>query len=323
MMSTKDFTQKQIVFVLLEMGEKISFKNDNIVIRNSDDSIKHQSTCYRLFALFISGHVCLTSGLLERANRFGFSIVFMTYTMRVSAIIPAKAEGNVLLRRKQYEYSNFDIGAYIISNKIHNQNYVLKQKRNKSEDEKKTIAMLEVYEKTVLIPELSLTEIMGTEGIAAKLYFDSLFFNNNWTARRPRVKHDAINCLMDIGYTMLFNIINGLLEMYGFDTYVGILHRQFFHRKSLVCDLVEPFRPIIDKSIKKAANLGQIHEKDFHIEHGQYFICGKKAVPYIQMMLNAILEYKDEMFLYLQKYYRCFMRSKPIEEFPVFYMEDK
>jgi CRISPR-associated protein Cas1 len=51
--------------------------------------------------------------------------------------------------------------------------------------------------------------------------------------------------------------------MYGFDVYVGILHTQFFHRKSLVCDLEEPFRPIGDAAILKAMNLGQVSEKDF------------------------------------------------------------
>src|SRR5574344_972710 len=136
MMSTVDFSQKQILFALIENDEKISFKNDNIIITNSDGTIKHQSTCYRLFALFISGHICITSGLIERAQRFGFTIVFMTYTMRAYAMIPARAEGNVLLRRKQYEYNKFDIAAHITSNKIHNQKELLKKQRYKNQEEK-------------------------------------------------------------------------------------------------------------------------------------------------------------------------------------------
>lgn len=318
MMTTKDFSQKQILFVCLESGEKVSFKNDNIIIKNSDDSIKHQSTCYRLFALFISGHICITSGLIERAQRFGFTIIFMTYTMRVYAIIPARAEGNVLLRRKQYEYNKFDIAAHITSNKIHNQKELLKKQRYKNQEEKEVINQLEQFEKDVLKQNLSLQEIMGTEGISAKLYFKTLFASCNWSARRPRVKQDPLNCLMDIGYTLLFNILDGLLEMYGFDTYVGILHREFFHRKSLVCDMVEPFRPIVDASLLKAYNLGQIHETDFSKVGKQFFVTGKKAAPYIQLMLSSILEYKDQIFLYVQSYYRSFMQGKKTECFPVF-----
>ncbi|MCL4103291.1 type V CRISPR-associated endonuclease Cas1 [Fibrobacter sp. HC4] len=321
MMSTKDFEHKQIIFAMLNEGEKISFKNDNIVIRREDNSIKLQSTCYRLFVLFIAGHFSLTSGLMERARKFGFTIVFLNYYMRPYAILPAKAEGNVILRRTQYYYDDFDIGAYIISNKIHNQNHLLKKIRNKSDDLKKTISLMEVYEKSVLVPGLSLQEIMGTEGVAARGYFEQLFRDYNWTARRPRVKHDVINCLMDIGYTILFNLINAMLELFGFDTYVGVLHREFFHRKSLACDLVEPFRPIVDASLIKALNLGQIHEDDFYVDQGQYFIGGKNAVPYIKIMLDALLDFKNEIFLYVQSYYRAFVRQKPIDQFPVFYME--
>lgn len=320
-MSTKDFEHKQVIFAMLNEGEKISFKNDNIVIRKEDNSIKLQSTCYRLFVLFIAGHFSLTSGLMERARKFSFTIVFLNYYMRPYAVLPAKAEGNVILRRTQYYYDDFDVGAYIISNKIHNQNFLLKKIRNKSEDLKKIISLMEVYEKSVLVPGLSLQEIMGVEGVAARGYFEQLFREHDWTARRPRVKHDAINCLMDIGYTILFNLVNAMLELFGFDTYVGVLHREFFHRKSLVCDIVEPFRPIVDASLIKALNLGQIHEDDFYVDQGQYFIGGKNAVPYIKIMLDALLEYKNEMFLYVQSYYRAFVRQKAIDQFPVFYME--
>lgn len=125
-MSTRDFEYKQIAFVFTGKGEKISFKNDNLLITDENGKTKHQSTCYRLFLLFICGDYCITSGLLDRANKFGFNIVLMTPNLRVTKIIPSKAEGNVLLRRRQYEYDKTDIAARVIANKIHNQNFLLK-----------------------------------------------------------------------------------------------------------------------------------------------------------------------------------------------------
>ena len=323
MMTINDFKQKQILFVFLEQEEKISFKNDNIIIKDKEGSTKHQSTCYRLFALFVVGHVCLTSGLLERSQRFGFTIILMSYSMRVYAILPARAEGNVLLRKIQYEYDNLEIGANIVSNKIHNQCANLKKIRHKGEDLKKTIAFMEVYEKQCLVPELNLQEIMGLEGSAARDYFSCLFINHNWQGRKPRVKHDMANCLLDIGYTMLFHVINGLLEMYGFDTYNGVLHRQFYHRKSLVCDFQEPFRPIVDACVLKMLNLGQCREKDFYIKQNQYFLYGKQSIPYIELLQKAILEYKNEIYYYIQAYYRFFVRKKSIENMPFFDLEKK
>ena len=46
-MSTRDFEHKQIAFVFTTEGEKISFKNDNLIVSDTDGKIKHQSTCYR------------------------------------------------------------------------------------------------------------------------------------------------------------------------------------------------------------------------------------------------------------------------------------
>lgn len=317
-MSTRDFEHKQIAFVFTTEGEKISFKNDNLIVSDTDGKIKHQSTCYRLFALFICGDYCVTTGLLERSQKFGFTIVFMTPNLRITAIMPSKAEGNVLLRKMQYEYKDSSIGAHIISNKIHNQCAVLKKRRNKSQNEKDAIKNLETYKKEVLKPGLSTAEIMGLEGMSAKLYFKTLFSEYDWKAREPRAKRDKINTLMDIGYTILFNFVNALLEMYGFDVYVGVLHTQFFHRKSLVCDLEEPFRSIVDKAIVKALNLGQINDKDFWKNQNQFILPWKNSKKYIGILLDAIMAYKSEIFIYLQSYYRAFIRNKPVEEFPVF-----
>ena len=68
-MSTRDFEYKQIAFVFTDEGEKISFKNDNLVVTDADGKVKHQSTCYRLFILFICGDYCLTTGLLDRSKK--------------------------------------------------------------------------------------------------------------------------------------------------------------------------------------------------------------------------------------------------------------
>ena len=319
-MSTRDFEYKQMAFAFVDKGDKISFKNDNLVLTDADGKIKFQSTCYRLFILFICGDYCLTTGLLDRSKKFGFSIVFMTPNLRVTAMLPSRAEGNVLLRKKQYAYEKTDIAAHVISNKIHNQCGLLKKKRKKTDEEKETIEKLSQFEKDVLKSGLSGQEIMGIEGISAKLYFKSLFAGYDWKSRQPRTKCDMTNSLMDIGYTILFNIVNALLEMYGFDVYVGILHTQFFHRKSLVCDLEEPFRPIVDEVILKAMNLGQVSEKDFWKNQNQFILPWKNSRKYVGLIFEAIVEYKNEIFIYLQSYYRAFMRDKPAADFPFFDM---
>jgi len=132
-----------------------------------------------------------------------------------------------------------------------------------------------------------------------------------------------INTMLDIGYTKLFNIVDAMLSSYGFDTFKGVLHQEFYNRKSLVCDIVEPFRPIIDLKIKKAFNLGQIKEEDFIISQNQFLLLGKKAVPYSSMLLKELLQYKLNIFSYIQSYYRFFMKEHNFDKFPFFDIEHK
>ena len=323
MLSTPDFAEKQIVFALLSRGERMSFKNDNLIIMDQDKKIKHQSTCHRLFILFVVGHISITSGLIQRAKKFNFNIVLMSHNLKPYAILPAGIEGNVLLRKKQYDYNELQIAQYLIINKINNQLAALKNIRNKDEELKKGIRNINEYITRLKEQQLDLQKILGIEGIASRVYFQNIFRDYNWKARRPRAKTDPVNVLLDIGYTLLFNIIDALLNIYGFDTYKGVYHQEFYQRKSLVCDLVEPFRPLIDTNIRKAYNLGRVKEDDFLVRDNRYLLLGEKAKPYTTFLLETLVKNKGKMFLYIQSYYRCFMRGSDIEKYPIFDMNNR
>ena len=101
---------------------------------------------------------------------------------------------------------------------------------------------------------------------------------------------------MDIGYTMLFNFIECFLRMFGFDLYVGVYHRMWFKRKSLVCDIMEPFRPIIDKAIRTAWNRKQFNEKDFVVRKGEYVLQREKNGDYCRVFFDAMIPYKISVF---------------------------
>lgn len=323
MLSAPDFKEKQIIVALVNLGDRLSFKNDNIIIKDIDGKIKHQSTCYRLFGLFIVGHTTITTGLLQRAKRFNFSITLLSYGLIPYGTWLSKADGNVLLREKQYQYNSTEIAQYLISNKINQQLAMLKKRRNKSKELKQAIKTMKSYCGKLPNTIIDNQSLLGIEGSASRLYFKHMFDEMNWQGRKPRVKHDITNLLLDIGYTQLFHFMDALLNLYGFDTYKGVYHKVFYQRKSLVCDLVEPFRPLIDYRVRKAIKLGQVNEDDFDYIHGQYRIFGKKAQPYIALLLRSLLEHKQEIFLYTQGYYRAFMQQKPIEKYPIFTGEKK
>lgn len=315
MITTPDFAKKQIVFVMVNEGEKLAFSNDNLVVKNAGGKVKFQCTCYRIFMVFVVGNCSFTSVIIQKAKKFGFFIALMTEGFKLYALIGAEKDGNTLLKRKQYGYDGFEIAKHITKNKIANQSYLLKSNRHKSESVKEAITTIEGYRQSIDIAN-KLSEIMAYEGLASKLYFHNHFNNILWLGRQPRLKRDAINSTLDIGYTLLFSFLDALLSSYGFDTYCGVMHRQYYMRKSLVCDFVEPFRPLIDAQIKKAINLKQFSENDFTVINYQYRLKWSKSAEYVSILMGPIIENKDRIFAYVQAYYRAFMKAASIADYP-------
>lgn len=317
MLSREAFSKKQIVCVNIGLGEKMSISNDNIVVKDKDAKVVLKTTMYRLFAIFVIGHTTLTTKVIANSKKFKFSICFFSPTMKLYDIIGARMEGNFLLREKQYSYNSNYAAKEIIANKIENQLRTLKKVREKSPLMLDNIKQIEkIKHKYNLEEQLSIQQIMGFEGAIAKLYFAAIFEDKQWKRRIPRIKFDYINASLDIGYTLLFNYIDAILNVFGFDTYKGVLHQEFYMRKSLVCDIVEPLRTIIDWKTRKAMNLNQITEDDFTLRNNQYTLDWKQNRKYTKLYLEAILDNKDKIFHYVQSYYRAFMKGYDKVDFP-------
>ena len=167
---------KQIVLIFCNNGEKLSFKNDNLIVKDNDNKMRLQVTCYRIFSVFVIGNTTITSGLIQRAKKFNFSIALFTVNFRLYDIIACPDRGNTLLHKKQYAYQGLSVARIIVDNKIQNQQLLLKTVRNKSDYLKDALEKMNSYRENLLNAE-SLFELMGYEGLSSKLYFKS-WFNN-------------------------------------------------------------------------------------------------------------------------------------------------
>lgn len=307
------------------MGDKVSYRNDNIIISADTDgkkTIKYQQSCYKIFMLLIIGDCTITTGIIRRAKKYGFAICFMTYSYRLYGKVNAPLEGNTYLRRCQYEYHDMELAIHTILNKVQNQCATLKKIRKKVPLEKEAIAVLNNNVQMLLESnDIERNTLLSIEGNSAKVYFSALFSLTGWKGRKPRIKFDYLNCLLDIGYTILFNFIDCLLEVYGFDVYQGYLHTNFYMRKSLVCDVMEPFRPLIDWRVRKGISLGQFKKEDFVEIKNQWQLDYKKSTTYSAIFMKDILERKEDIFRYIRTFYRSFMKKKEIKEYPTFDIE--
>ena len=315
-MSRKDFMIKQIVFINAKDGDKVSFSNDNMVVTNSDGKIKHQSTCHLIGIVFIIGSITVTSVFMEKSKTFGFSVVFMKTSYRIINVLPSGLVGNTQLRKKQYSLFSLDIGKFIIANKMENQIKTLEKYKNikKCSDLESMNELLSKF----IFGNFDLYQLLSIEGQCSKLYFKNIFSPFSWESRKPRTKIDALNTILDIGYTILFSFIEAILNYYDFDLYVGVFHKEFYKRKSLVCDIMEPFRCIIDDCIRKAFMLKQFKFEDFLFINNGYTLDITKNSHYSTIIAKCLIERKEEIFLYIQRYYRSFMKGSEISEFPIF-----
>lgn len=320
MLSLPDFKEKQILFIQTERGvdNKLKFSNDNIVFLK-DGKIINRASCHRIFTVFIIGDISITTGLMRDGLKYGISFFFLKNNFEVYTSISAKSEGNYILKMKQYNLSDTDsleISKKLIENKINNQLRLLKSiDKNVSEEKINSI-------KAKVRKCKNSQELMGIEGNISREFFGVYFNSLDWLRRSPRTKTDIPNFLLDIGYTLLFNFMDSLLRIYGFDTYKGFYHKLFFQRKSLPCDVIEPFRCIIDKQLRKSWNLGQIDSSDFKVIAGKYTIDFHKQQKYTNIFSQLIMDYKKEIYLYTQEYYRHIMNPEQ-NSYPVFNIKIK
>lgn len=316
MITLPDFREKQILFIQADRNvkNKIRFENDNIVFEK-DDIVVNRASCHKVFAVFIMGDMTITTGILREGARFGVSLFFMKTNFNSYATVGSLAQGNYLLRSTQYMIDGtkeMDMSKLLVSNKIKNQIKLLKQNGTKEEFLEKIAAL-----GNAAIIASGCKELLGIEGNASRLFFGEYFKVLKWFRRAPRTRQDVPNFLMDIGYTLLFNFADALLNVYGFDTYKGIYHKLFFQRKSLSCDIVEPFRCLIDRQILKSYNLKQINEKDFKFMDGRYEIDYLSSQKYAGIFMEAIMERKEDIFIFVRDFYRYFMDDKKYK-FPNF-----
>lgn len=308
---------KQIIFIESKDATKLKFSNSNIVLLNdATNKVVLQHSCYKIFLIFVLGEFTITSVLVKNLKKYNIPIIFLGYNLRSYLTIAPENKGNYLLRRKQYLNTNdLDLAKHIIINKIENQIFLMKSLRYKTDGEKdKIFSSSELLLKVDCVSNSQ--ELLGIEGNVSKIFYEVYFKNLNFNGRKPRCKQDIFNLLLDVGYYYLFNFIDANLELYGFDTYYGVYHKLFFQRKSLVCDIIEPFRCIIDKQIKKSYNLKQINNDDFCFKNGQYYIKQDFNKKYAEIFIKAILSEKEKIFLYIQAYYRAFMSLKSIDKYP-------
>ncbi len=79
------------------------------------------------------------------------------------------------------------------------------------------------------------------EGHAAKVYFNSILGGDS------RRTESFFNACLNYGYTVILSAFNREIAACGYLTQLGIWHDNEFNQFNLACDLMEPFRVLVDR----------------------------------------------------------------------------
>lgn len=169
----------------------------------------------------------------------------------------------------------------IVKNKILNQSLALKV----SGKEKESL-ILEAYAN-----EVTIDDKQNREGIAAKVYFKTLFGSD--FSRDNSCKE---NIFLDYGYSILLSSINRIVKMYGYYTELGIHHIGESNSFNLSCDFMEPLRPLVDLYVLNGiVNLDNYKEE--YIKMLELPVIFNNRTLFLD---NALKEYVESLLFYLK-----------------------
>lgn len=315
MLSISDIKEKQMILLNnLEGGYHLCISQGNIIIKNKDsDETLTKITRHKAMALMIIGYCTLTNVLIEFCQKYGIALILLNSRLRPILFVSSFGEANYLLRQRQYAIGDnqaLNFAKHFIEQKANNSITLLKGIRKKDDELRQMIETLADYQRQIDQTK-RLDELMGIEGNIAKSYFKYHFGqlkHTSWQGRKPRLKIDPVNVVLDMGYTLLFNYIEINLRLFGFDVYKGMLHQLWYKRKSLVCDLVEPFRCIVDKQVLTSFNLGQFKTEHFNQIKMQYQLKTEHQRIYNAILMQAIIAHKVPIFVYIRDFYRAYVK---------------
>lgn len=240
-------------------------KKDNCFLVRNEDKVFEVSV-NKVDSILITTAAYLSTDAIKFAVDNNIDLVFLdAYGDPYGRVWHSKLGSTTLIRRRQLELYDQAGGLNLAKKwgiqKMENQLALLKklkktraEKRDELEGYIKEIKQLQERMRGLrgTIEEKRQT-ILGLEGMASKAYFEALSsilpekFKFNGRSRNPA--KDEFNAMLNYGYGVLYSMVEKACIIAGLDPYIGFLHTDNYNKKSLVFDVIEPFRAFVDETV--------------------------------------------------------------------------
>lgn len=269
--------------VVITRQSKISYKNRFLVVKkDSEERFVHLSEIDTIIVDSIS--VSISAYLLKELADNKINIIFCDEKHNpfgeLSSYYSRHNTSKQIKEQIQWKKSSKDmVWKKIVENKILNQSQLLKKVKSPKNE------LLLSY-----IDEIQIGDKTNREGHAAKVYFNELFGKNF-----SRNDSNNINAALNYGYAVLLSTINKEIVSNGYLTQLGIHHKNEFNEFNLTCDIMEPFRIVIDNFVyyNQDREFDSFYKLDLvNIFNNNFKYSGKKYVlkDIIKMYVKSTLE---------------------------------
>lgn len=252
-----------------------------LVLDTRNMLVKHRNGCFHLStvkherliapqkiqSIVVTAPVVLTTAAIRLAVKHTIPVYFLDAQGRVEARLGGPAFGHLTeIRRHQVLFASSPQATVwaveLFSQKLTQQKQLLVWLLNRKPGQKDTLqAAIDAIEgqqqalKTCLhqpLPEVA-QSLMGIEGSAARAYWQAVAVcmpeGFVFTSRNRRPATDAFNAAINYLYGMLYTVVETALFSVGLDPYLGVLHADQYNKPALSYDLIEPFRPWMDRLV--------------------------------------------------------------------------
>lgn len=244
-----------------------------LVINTPGTFITQKDECFRLKrnekvfdvsplkveSIVISNQAMISTQAVVQALEHNIDVIFMdSYGDPVGRIWFSKMGSTALIRRKQLEAAETPLGLELvvemIRQKLENQIRFLKKllhaRPGKESEFKDAIEIIDRSHGNLSGDaeniETARNRFMGLEGAAGRAYFkclsNSMPERYRFEGRSRRPAKDPFNAVLNYCYGILYGGVEKACILSGLDPYVGFLHTDNYNKKSLVFDMIEPFR---------------------------------------------------------------------------------
>lgn len=273
--------------IVIQNESKISVQNDFLVV-TSDRTVRiHMS---EIQSIIIENPSCrITGHVLNRISNYKIMCTLCDETHQPNVhLVPIQGHVRQSKHLKQQAYWSKErcdmLWGRLVVEKIKRQGDVVLHCSRYPEQS----AILYEY-----MREVEPGDTKNREGIAARKYF-GLIFESDFIRHAETHENAALN----YGYSLLLGVITRIISSKGYSTAFGIHHKSEYNPHNLASDLMEPFRPYIDRIVLECNLLRGFqsnHRKKLHEFFDLVLIMQNKKYK----MYQAIEEYCSQVFRYL------------------------